>query len=205
LPPGAPAGAVSGQPKFGFGDTAIYMPGVDKTNAQIAATRYLLIPPRLYDNTLGPTMFKYFDTKRANLNFPSIRTVIAYRLGETYLIAAEAAFKIGKISESIALTNAIRERAAYPTGNAVNMRITAADLSIDFFLDERTRELCGELVRWLDLVRTGKLVERAKLYNPEAAPNILPKHVLRPIPQAQIDATVTGEPYNNSLYFPGWN
>ena len=205
LPAGAPAGAVSGQPKFGSGDTAIYMPGVDKTNAQIAATRYLLIPPRLYDNTLSPTMFKYFDTKRANLNFPSIRPVIAYRLAETYLIAAEAAFKSGKISEAVALTNAIRERAAYPSGNVVNMRITAADLSIDFFLDERSRELCGELVRWLDLVRTGKLVERVKLFNPEAAGNILPKHVLRPIPQAQIDATVTGEPYNNSLYFPGWN
>src|SRR4030095_10308432 len=43
LPPGAPAGAVSGQPKFKFGDTAIYMPGVDVTDAKIAATPYLLV------------------------------------------------------------------------------------------------------------------------------------------------------------------
>jgi hypothetical protein len=85
------------------------------------------------------------------------------------------------------------------------MRISAADLSIDFILDERSRELCGELVRWLDLVRTGKLIERVKLYNPEAGPNIQAKHILRPIPQAQVDATVTGEPYNNNMYFPGWN
>src|SRR5215211_2921739 len=35
LPPGAPAGAVSGQAKFKFGDTSIYMPGVDVTDAKI--------------------------------------------------------------------------------------------------------------------------------------------------------------------------
>ena len=201
LPPGAPAGAVVGQPKFKLGDTAIYMPGVNKTDAEIAASTYLLIPPRKYDATLGPTMFKYFDTKRANLNFPSIRPVIAYRLAETYLIAAEAAFMTGKTAEAVTLTNAVRERAAFPTGNAVSMKIQASDLSIDFFLNERTRELCGELVRWLDLVRTGKLIERVKAFNPEAAGNIQPKHILRPIPQAQIDAVVTGEPYPQN---PGW-
>ena len=38
LPAGAPAGAVAGQPKFKLGDTAIYMPGVDATDAKIAAT-----------------------------------------------------------------------------------------------------------------------------------------------------------------------
>lgn len=205
LPPGAPAGAIPGQLKFALGDTAIYMPGVDVTNAQIAASRYLLIPPRNYSNALSPAMFKYFDTKRADLNFPSIRPVIAYRLAETYLVAAEAAFMTSRPGEAVAYINKIRERAAYPTGNALSMDIAASDLSIDFILDERSRELCGELMRWLDLVRTGKLIERISLYNPEAAPNIQPKHILRPIPQAQLDATVTGEPYNNNLYFPGWN
>lgn len=201
LPPGAPANAVVGQPKFALGDTAIYMPGVDVTNAQINAARYLMIPPRNYSASLSPAMFKYFDTKRANLNFPSIRSVIAYRLGETYLIAGEAAFMSGKPAEAVSYINAIRERAAFPTGNPAAMRITAANLSIDFILDERTRELCGELMRWLDLVRTGKLIERVKLYNPEAAANILPKHILRPIPQAQIDAVVTGDAYPQN---PGW-
>ena len=205
LPPGAPANAVVGQPKFAFGDTAIYMPGFDVSDAQIKASRYLLIPPRKYSNALSPAMFKYFDTKRANLNFPSIRSVIAYRLGETYLIAAEAAFRTGKLSEAVGYINTIRERAAYPGGDPVAMHITEADLSIDFILTERSRELCGELMRWLDLVRTGKLVERVTAYNPEAAPNIQAKHILRPIPQAQLDAVTTDEPYNNSMHFPDWN
>lgn len=205
LPAGAPPGAVAGQPKFKFGDTAIYMPGVNVTAAQIAAAPYLLMGPSNYNNTLGPTMKKFFDTKRADLNFPSIRPVIVYRLSETYLIAAEAAFKTSRMPEAVTLINTVRQRAAFNGGNGAAMNIVAADLSLDFILDERTRELCGENVRWWDLVRTGKLIDRVKLYNPEAGPNILPKHVLRPIPQSQIDATVTGEPYNNSIYFPGWN
>jgi starch-binding outer membrane protein, SusD/RagB family len=201
LPPGAPANAVPGQFKFAFGDTAIYMPGVDRTTAQINASRYLLIPPRNYSNALSPALFKYFDTKRANLNFPSIRPVIAYRLAETYLIAAEAAYRIGNLPDAVTYINAIRTRAAYPTGNPAAMEITAANITIDFILDERSRELCGELMRWLDLVRTGKLLERVRLHNPEAAPNIRDKHILRPIPQAQIDAVVTGTPYPQNV---GW-
>ena len=200
LPAGAPANAVVGQPKFKLGDTAIYMPGVDVTDAKIAATPYLLIPPRKYDNTLSPAMFKYFDTKRADLNAPSVRPVIVFRLAETYLIAAEAAFMIGNNADAVKYINIVRERAA-SAGNAANMDITAANLSLDFIFDERSRELCGEIVRWWDLVRTGKLLERVKLHNKEAAANILPKHVLRPIPQAQIDATTTGDPYPQN---PGW-
>jgi hypothetical protein len=202
LPAGAPADAVPGQFKFKFGDTAIYMPGVDKTNAQIAASKYLLIPPRNYSSALSPYMMKYNDTKRANLNFPSVRPVIAYRLAETYLIAAEAAYRIGNMQDAVNYINVIRTRAAYPTGNPAALQITAADINIDFILDERSRELCGELMRWLDLVRTGKLLERVKLHNPEAAINILPKHILRPIPQAQIDAVTTGPAYPQN---PGWN
>jgi hypothetical protein len=201
LPSGAPANAVVGQPKFAFGDTAIYMPGVDVTDAKIKATRYLLVPPRKYDNTLSPAMFKYFDTKRADINAPSIRPVIVFRLAETYLIAAEAAYMSGNMADAVKYINIIRERAAFPTGSPAAMDITAADLSIDFILDERSRELCGEIVRWWDLVRTGKLLERVKLHNKEAAANILPKHILRPIPQAQIDAVTTGTPYPQN---PGW-
>ena len=71
----------------------------------------------------------------------------------------------------------------------------------DFILDERSRELCGEMMRWTDLVRTGKLLERVKLHNTDGKNNIKPFQVLRPIPQAQIDATITGTPYTQN---PGW-
>ena len=174
------------------------MPGVDVADPKITATRYLVIPPRKYDNTLAATMIKFFDTKRADLNAPSIRPVIAMRLAEVYLIAAEAAFMTGKISEAVTNINIIRNRAA-TAGNSNS--IQASDLSLDFILDERSRELCGENMRWWDLVRTGKLLERVRLHNKEAAANIVAKHILRPIPQSQIDATTTGTPYPQN---PGW-
>ncbi|TCD05899.1 RagB/SusD family nutrient uptake outer membrane protein [Pedobacter frigidisoli] len=201
LPAGAPASAIVGQAKFKAGDTAIYMPGVDITDAKIAATRYLVIPPRKYDNTLAPTLTKYFDSKRSTPDVVSIRPVIVYRLAETYLIAAEAAFMSGQTPRAVSLINAVRERAAANQANKTAMDIQASDVSLDFILEERSRELCGENMRWFDLVRTGKLIDRVKLYNTEAGANILPKHVLRPIPQSQIDAVSTGAPYPQN---PGW-
>jgi hypothetical protein len=201
LPTGAPAGAQPGAPKFTVGDTAIWMPGYAMTSAQIAKYRYQVIPPAKYSIALSPAMIKYFDTKRPDQNSPSSRPIIIYRLAETYLIAAEALFMDGRAGDAVPYINAIRERAAYPSGNAAAMDITADKLSLDFILDERSRELCGELVRWLDLARTGKLLERVKLHNTDGKSNIKPFHVLRPIPQTQIDATITGTPYPQN---PGW-
>lgn len=201
LPAGAPAGAQPGQPKFAVGDTAIFMPGYDVSNAKIAAAPYLLVPPRKYSISLSPAMTKFFDTQRSDQNAPSIRPIIVYRLAETYLIAAEALYEDGRAADAVPYINAVRERAAYPTGNAAVMDITATGLSLDFILDERARELCGETTRWLDLKRTHKLVQRDILHNPEAGQNIQPFDTLRPIPQSQIDAVTTGTPYPQN---PGW-
>jgi hypothetical protein len=142
-----------------------------------------------------PNLKKFDDTKRANMNYDSNRPVILAKLAETYLIAAEASMGMGNKDEAARLINVVRERAAYRanldaasyTARKAAMDITSDQVNIDFILDERTRELCGETWRWIDLVRTGKLIERVKLYNLKAKNNIAEKHTLRPIPQDQID------------------
>ena len=139
-------------------------------------------------------------SRGANFNDPSTRPVVIYRFSDVYLIAAEAAFKAGDLINAANMINVVRQRAAFRKTNspaqnttaAAAMTITPADVTIDFILDERSREFYGEWQRWIDLVRTKSLITRVTAWNPEAAPYIKPFHALRPIPQSQIDRVVAG-------------
>jgi hypothetical protein len=134
-----------------------------------------------------PVLKKYLDPLRTSINATDGRRDFpVIRLAEMYLIAAEAAFRQSKLDVAAANLNQLRERAVVP-GKEAEMLVVSSDVDLDFILDERARELYGEMHRWYDLKRTGTLLERVRLYNPPASGNIEEMHLVRPIPQTQLD------------------
>lgn len=185
----------------------------------------IIITPGMQYPNAYPYMKKLADPSRVNQNDPSTRPVVIARFSDVYLIAAEAAFKRGDNINAALYLNVVRQRAAYRTGAAykaggafgtttpatmvgdpypvgvtlatavVAQTITPGQVTIDLILDERTREFYGEAVRWPDLVRTKELVNRVRAWNLAAAPNIQDFHMLRPIPQDEIDRVSVGTQY----------
>jgi hypothetical protein len=191
----------NGVPKFTVGDTAVFFPGREYTAAEKAATRYKVYNPSEYGDAIFPVLNKFLDPTRTSTNQESgQRDLALMRLDNTYLMLAEALMRDGKADEAVQYVNAIRTRAAKP-GHEAEMQVTAADLNIDFILDERARELTGETMRWFDLTRTHKLVERVQLGQPgsAAAQNVKACHELRPIPTNEILLS-TGNMKQNPCY-----
>jgi len=153
------------------------------------------------DRTHYVSLQKFEDPTRASMNEEqSARDAFIIRLAEMYLIAGEAQFKLGNAAKAADYINVIRKRAAIP-GQETAMEIKPADITLDFILDERARELAGEQLRWFDLKRTGKLGERIALHNPDASQYFQSYHNVRPIPQDQIDAVSNkGEFKQNDKY-----
>lgn len=119
---------------------------------------------------------------------------IYLRLADTYLLKAEAQYKLGQPGDAATTINIIRARS-----NA--SLVTGADIDIDFILDERSRELFLEEERRFTLLRTDKWLERTRLHNKYGGDLIADRDVLFPIPQDAIDANLTGPMLQN----PGWN
>jgi len=213
-------GQIAGKKKFEVGDTAIYYTiektGFKKNSIEMKKLRadksYTYYPYEVHDSKHYPTLIKHLAPNRPSVaEKASSREWVRMRLGETYLIAAEAAGRKGDFDLAAKYINVIRERAAWADGETKtaqyweieggapdninstydNIKVTATELStgdfVSFILDERGRELLGEICRWEDLVRTEKFYEWVKKYNSDAEPAIKPYHKLRPIPQTHID------------------
>jgi hypothetical protein len=138
------------------------------------------------------------EGKPFNGNNTSGRTgkdFIVYRLAETYLLRAEAYLRKGNAALAAADINTIRSRAkAKP--------VAASDVTIDYILDERARELITEEPRRRTLSRMGKLVERTRKYQTrqDVRTTIQDYHELYPIPQSAIDANFSAKLTQNPGY-----
>ncbi|MDC6366253.1 MULTISPECIES: RagB/SusD family nutrient uptake outer membrane protein [Flavobacteriaceae] len=131
----------------------------------------------------------------SNSNGRTSEDVYVFRLAETYLLRAEAYFRDGQSQNAADDINTIRARS-----NAA--AITAGDVSLDYILDERARELMYEGRRRKTLIRMGVLVERVRQYGlfESGRETIQDYHNLWPIPQTAIDANIGAELEQNPGY-----
>lgn len=161
-------------PGYEYGDTIWFDWSVD-------------LSPQTWRQANWPYSRKVDGTDPNNVTMsPNFENYIALRLADTYLIKAEAEYKLGRLDEAAETINVIRRRS-----NA--SEIAAADIDIDFILDERSRELFLEEHRRYTLLRTGKWYERTKAYNNFGGQFITLRDTLFPIPQAVVDANITKE------------
>lgn len=115
------------------------------------------------------------------------------RLAETYLILAEAQHLLGKNADAAETLNVIRRRS-----NA--SEISSADVSMDFILDERSRELLAEEHRRYTLLRLDQWIDRTKAHNNMSGPFIKERDKLYPIPQPVVDANLDSDFAQNPGY-----
>lgn len=117
------------------------------------------------------------------------------RLSETYLLRAEAYFHKGDLVNAAKDLNVVRNRAKAKS-------VDPSNVTIDYILDERMRELVVEEPRRKTLVRLNKLYERSIKYNYRVVNNIKPYNELWPIPQTAIDAN-NGAVIEQNPGYPG--
>ncbi len=216
-----------------IGDTAYFLAPFDwyaDSLTALGTKKYRIVAPRefyLPGNpaiALYPSIKKYDDNTRTNVNDCSGRPFVVAKFSEVYLLAAEAAIQDGRPGDALPLILTLRQRAAFRTGltsteltnrqalmakknigtsrTPVWADLTTGDMTLDFIMEERTRELFGESIRWADLACRGLLVDRVKKYNALAGPKVQAFHALRPIPQSQLDAM--NDPNKTQYQNPGY-
>lgn len=130
------------------------------------------------------------------------------RLGETYLLRAEARLENGNPAGAAADINILRDRAfkqaRLEAANPNLGKVSAGEIDFDFILDERARELFAEENRRLTLMRTGTLIERAKLNTESTIKGTIsgldPRILLFPIPLTEIQRNKDVKWENNPGY-----
>lgn len=165
-----------------------------KTTAQIPANYPNLI-------NIYPAMRKFSSKPFAYTNQYWMGDIPIIRLGDIYLVAAEAALYLNNQAKATDYVNTIRKRAAL-TSRESEITVTPNQVTLDFLVNERARELTGEHWRWYDLKRMGKLTKSyLQSTNPIVSVDFNEsRHTVRPIPQSFLDAISNAADYGSNGY-----
>ncbi|WP_423129776.1 RagB/SusD family nutrient uptake outer membrane protein [Gaoshiqia sp. Z1-71] len=190
------------------GDTAFVFADNEVSDVYKATKNYRIYNPSEITREIFPGVKKFADPNRKDVNDASGRPFILAKLAETYLIAAEAAMETGDNTKARNYILVLRKRAAKEGREQAMIDTTPATIDINYILDERSRELCGEQHRWFDLKRTGTWRTRAGSYSINGTNNF-PRDIklhydLRPIPQGQIDLMGNSDAEKAAYQNPGY-
>jgi hypothetical protein len=105
------------------------------------------------------TKWNCFDPNDT-FGYSGVHDVPLMRLGEVYLLMAEAYLGLNNTAKAAEAINVLRTRAF---GSSSLGQVTASQINMNFILDERARELIGEENRRYTLMRTGQLKARAEM------------------------------------------
>ncbi len=123
-------------------------------------------------------------------DFPDTDNPI-FRLADAYLMYAEAVLRGGAggdVTTALGYINALRQR-AYGDNSG---DITASELTLDFILDERVREMYWEMTRRQDLIRYGKFIGANQEVWPwkgdvKEGAKVDDKYIIFPIPASDLN------------------
>ncbi len=142
----------------------------------------------------GYAVTKYRNVTKSGAPSPNTQfsdvDVPVFRLAEMYLIYAEAFKRGGTADANLALSylNKLRERAYGNTSG----NIVASDITLDYIIDERARELYWEGHRRTDLVRFKRFTEGTYLWpwkgGVASGTGVSNTRKLYPIPSADMNA-----------------
>jgi starch-binding outer membrane protein, SusD/RagB family len=171
--------------------------GATDKRAQFYISGQNLEIANLTDFTNGYASTKFRNVKRdgslgQSQDFADIDMPL-FRLAEMYLIYAEGAVRTNSdLATAVSYINKLRGRAYANDPNSTSGNITQGQLTLDFILDERARELYWEGFRRTDLIRFNKFVEASYLWpwkgGISSGTGVDPIRKLYPIPSRDVNA-----------------
>lgn len=178
-----------------------------KTSQYIAASFPRFMKYRIWDGDENGTillMSQQANQKASNADVPVMR------YAEMPLIAAECYIALGNPGAAASIINQeIRTARVVKPGHSLSeAQVNASQMTIDWIMDERARELCGEWLRWFDVKRVyspqGKFASTITGRNPSMTKDdcMQEYHALRPIPNTYLDKLENADQFGQN---PGYN
>lgn len=189
-----------------YGGTRLRNPETDATTTQYIECSFpRFMKYRIWDRDENGT-FLLADPS-AKVGYADVPVM---RYAEMPLIAAECYIALGNEAQAASIINQeIRNQRVVREGHSLSeAQVTIDDMNIEWIMEERARELCGEWLRWFDMKRIyspqGTFASTIIGRNPSMTNDdcMQEYHALRPIPTDFLDVLTNAEEFGQN---PGYD